>query len=87
MKVDYLFSKRYAVLLGFSKWFLLFSLLLRILFLIWQLTDVNLSNTQSSIVLSQMIYDIDIVLNIVKLLLWFMVMKNYTQRKEEKMVK
>ena len=43
MKFDYLFSKRYAVLLGFSKWFLLFSLLLRILFLIWQLTDVNLS--------------------------------------------
>ena len=43
MKVDYLFSKRYAVLLGFSKWFLLFSLLLRILFLIWQLNDVNLS--------------------------------------------
>ena len=31
-----------------------------------RLTDVNLSDTQSSIVLSQMIYDIDIVLNIVK---------------------
>ncbi len=43
MKVDYLLSKRYAVLLGFSKWFLLISLLIRILFLIWQLNDVNLS--------------------------------------------
>lgn len=43
MKVDFLFSKRYAVLLGFSKWFLLFSLLLRIVFFIWQLADFNLS--------------------------------------------
>lgn len=43
MKIGHFFSKRQAVLVGFSKWFLLFSLLLRIVFLIWQLTDINLS--------------------------------------------
>lgn len=43
MKVGAIFSKRYALLLGFSGWFLLFSLLLRIVFLIWQLNDLDLS--------------------------------------------
>lgn len=43
MKVKFIFSKRYALLLGFSGWFLLFSLLLRIVFLVWQLSDLDLS--------------------------------------------
>ena len=43
MKVGAIFSKRYALLLGFSGWFLLFSLLLRIAFLVWQLNDLDLS--------------------------------------------
>ncbi len=43
MKVSQIFSTRQSVLVGFSKWFLLFSLLLRIVFFIWQLADLNLS--------------------------------------------
>lgn len=43
MQVATFFSKRYALLLGFSGWFLLFSLLLRIVFLVWQLNDLELS--------------------------------------------
>ena len=43
MQINSLFSKRYALLLGFSGWFLLFSLLLRIVFLLWQLNDLDLS--------------------------------------------
>ena len=43
MRIDSFFSKRYALLIGFSGWFLLFSLLLRIIFLIWQLNDLELS--------------------------------------------
>ena len=43
MKVGTIFSKRYVLLLGFSGWFLLFSLLLRIVFLVWQLNDLDLS--------------------------------------------
>ena len=36
-------SKRYALLLGFSAWFILFSFLLRIVFLFWQLDEIDLS--------------------------------------------
>lgn len=36
-------SKRYTLLIGFSIWYLLFSLLLRITFLLWQLNDLDLS--------------------------------------------
>ena len=43
MQVASYLSKRYALLLGFSGWFLLFSLLLRIVFLVWQLNDLELS--------------------------------------------
>ena len=43
MQVASYLSKRYALLLGFSGWFLLFSLLLRIIFLVWQLNDLELS--------------------------------------------
>ena len=43
MQVTSYLSKRYALLLGFSGWFLLFSLLLRIVFLVWQLNDLELS--------------------------------------------
>ncbi len=43
MQVAPFISKRYALLLGFSGWFLLFSLLLRIVFLGLQLNDLELS--------------------------------------------
>jgi phosphoglycerol transferase MdoB-like AlkP superfamily enzyme len=43
MQLNSFISKRYSLLLGFSAWFLLFSLLLRLLFLVWQLNDVDLS--------------------------------------------
>ena len=43
MQIKSYISKRYSLLLGFSGWFLLFSLLLRLFFLIWQLNDLDLS--------------------------------------------
>ena len=43
MQVVSFFSKRYSLLFGFSSWYLLFSLLLRIIFLVWQLNDIELS--------------------------------------------
>lgn len=43
MQVDRFFSKRYSLLFGFLNWYLLFSLLLRIIFLVWQLNDLQLS--------------------------------------------
>ena len=43
MQVVSFFSKRYSILFGFSSWYLLFSLLLRIIFLVWQLNDLELS--------------------------------------------
>ena len=43
MQVAPFIPKRYALLLGFSGWFLFFSLLLRIVFLVWQLNDLELS--------------------------------------------
>lgn len=43
MQVAPFISKRYSLLLGFSSWFLLFSLLIRIVFLVWQLNDLELS--------------------------------------------
>lgn len=36
-----LFPSRYRLLIGFSKWFLLFSLFLRIVFIIWQWEDIS----------------------------------------------
>ena len=36
-------SKRYALLLGFSGWFVLFSFLLRIVFLFWQLSEIDIT--------------------------------------------
>lgn len=43
MQVNRFFSKRYSLLFGFLNWYLLFSLLLRIIFLFWQLNDLELS--------------------------------------------
>ena len=43
MQVTSFISRRYALLLGFSGWFLLFSLLLRIVFLVLELNDLELS--------------------------------------------
>ncbi|MCL9770250.1 sulfatase-like hydrolase/transferase [Flavobacterium sp. HXWNR69] len=43
MKVANLIFKRYSLLFGFSAWYLLFSLLLRVFFLFWQIDDVDLS--------------------------------------------
>ena len=43
MRVTQYLSKRYTLLLGFSGWFLLFSLLLRIVFLVLELNDLELS--------------------------------------------
>ena len=55
-------SKRYALLLGFSGWFLLFSLILRIVFLIWQLNDVELSVfTLAKILGIGLFYDIGVL--------------------------
>ena len=36
-------SKRYALLLGFSGWFVFFSFLLRIVFLFWQLSEIDIT--------------------------------------------
>ncbi|MBE9576675.1 LTA synthase family protein [Flavobacterium proteolyticum] len=36
-------SKRYSLLLGFSAWFILFSFLLRIVFLFWQLDEIEIT--------------------------------------------
>ena len=41
--VNYI-SKRYALLLGFSAWFILFSFLLRIVFLFWQLNEIDIAS-------------------------------------------
>lgn len=55
-------SKRYALLIGFSGWFLLFSLILRIVFLIWQLNDVELSVfTLAKILGIGLFYDIGVL--------------------------
>lgn len=36
-------SKRYQLLLGFSAWYLLFSFFIRIIFLFWQLDEIDIS--------------------------------------------
>jgi phosphoglycerol transferase MdoB-like AlkP superfamily enzyme len=43
MKLMSFISKRYALLLGFSGWFVLFSFLVRIVFLFWQLDEIDIT--------------------------------------------